>query len=348
MTRLDGPTPSDDLFLHQIVAPQGTVGTDQRWGERSFFSVPLTDTVLFEMGLRAYPQRALIEGYAVARKGDEQWNVRTGAELSYGDPLTISAGAIQSRIVEPGAKWHLRVDAPQHEVEVDLTFEARTAQFFCDPMHIERDGEVLVHNVTYFQSGRYTGWATIAGERFEVEGRAGLRDRSWGHRKRESAPARGLMTLIAIERPAGALLAWVYEKGDGTRTYTHGAWLDEDGGARHVEAVEHRYEFDPESGSLLRGELTIDGAAVEFEVNTAVHMSGAGHTEGRGRSGTLVPGEILADRWQVGAPAEARRRRAVDDYLSTFRVDGEPGHGIVEVARGTTAAYGEPPQADAE
>lgn len=343
MAPLANPSPADDLFLHQIVGPQGQVGTEQRWGERSFFSVPLDEGALLELGLRAYPQRGTIEGYAVARDADVQRNVRAARNLQLDNPLTLTAGVIHSEVVRPQREWKLAVAAPAQGIEAELTYRSRTVPFYTEPLKVERDGELLVHNLTYFQSGRYTGQVRVGDREFELKDSVGARDRSWGHRKRESAPARGLMSWIDIELADGAVIVWLYEKADGTRTYTDGCWLDEDGNSRRVESVEHRYEFDPESGALCGGTLIVDGRAVSIEVGNVVYMAGAGHVEGTGRSGSLTHGEVRGESWSLAHPAACAERRSVDDHLVAFELDGTPGRGIIEVARGTHVRYGDPP-----
>jgi hypothetical protein len=337
------PAGADDFFLHQIVAPHGTVGTDQRWGERSFFSVPLGDEGLLELGLRAYPQTRVVESYAVARCGTTQYNVRAADALEYADALTLAAGTVRTSIVRPLSTWHLSVDAPESGIEAELTFEARTSAFYCRPLRVERDGDVLVDNITFFQSGRYSGSAKIGDHEFELSGVSGARDRSWGHRKRESAPARGLMTWMVFECQSGALIAWIYEKADGTRTYTDGAWLDESGEVRPIQVANHRYEFDRKSGGLVRGTASIDDREIEFEVRSTIYMAGAGHTDGRERSGQLKVGDTTSERWEFDSAESMLRRRAVDDNYVSCVVDGKPAHGIVEVARGAHVQYGDPP-----
>ena len=49
-------------------------------------------------------------------------------------------------------------------------------------MLIHKDGRLVIAYAHFVQSGRFDGWIEAGGERFEVDGWLGERDRSWGAR----------------------------------------------------------------------------------------------------------------------------------------------------------------------
>ena len=91
-------------------------------------------------------------------------------------------GPIVIEIVQPLRTLRVTVNAAEHGLRAELTFEARSAAVE-EPHFFQRARtRVLLDLTRMTQFGSWTGWLEVDGERHDVEAADvwGCRDRSWG------------------------------------------------------------------------------------------------------------------------------------------------------------------------
>ncbi len=176
-------TELDDLLTHQTFETHDRVFLDDpRWTERFIFEVhDRTGEVFLFTGLGIYPNTGYMDGFSICWHDGRQRNLRAGRELG-DDRWTLHAGPIRFDIVEPMKTWRLAAEDAGSGFAYELEFRRRCRPFQMPTMRLERDGELLVGYSHFDQGGEYSGWIEVDGQRIEVDGWTGERDRSWGVR----------------------------------------------------------------------------------------------------------------------------------------------------------------------
>ena len=192
-------TSLDDYPIHQTPTPVSQPASgDRNHYDRYFFNGYATDaSAMFAVAMGRYPNRSVVDAaFSVLRDGAEVSVLASGRAPA--DPAVTEVGPIAVDVVEPLRRLRVRVDAPQHGLEAELTFVARTAALE-EPRYQRAEGTRTVFDLTRLtQWGHWTGWYRVDGEVTTVTpGRWwGCRDRSWGVR-RVGEPEGGAPTLAA-------------------------------------------------------------------------------------------------------------------------------------------------------
>lgn len=338
-------TETDDFFCHQIVQPHERVLlNDPSWAERAYFPVSDPDRFALDVGMSLFPNGDTLETYAIATTpGGPQLSMRAARNLDAGRwPLAV--GPVTMEILDPLTKWRLRCEENESGIEYDLIYEARCAAFETSSPTIYRRNRLVYENVNLLQTGRYSGEVTLDGERFEVDGIPGHRDRTWGIRASgEGQVPRGLFAWLSAEFDDLALMVIVHERRDGTPVRFHGAVSHEDGDLVEITGIQHELEFDHDSRQLTKGRFVLTDArdrVWEVEVDPAMRLflSGAGYTAGPRRRGHLgMP--FWSERWDTTDPQVLERVEELNDNISRMRCGERTGHGIVETLLGEHDRY---------
>lgn len=331
-------TSLDESFAHQLVAPRAvTEHQHPRWAERTYFLLHVNDGLTVNAGRQLYRNAGNWSVFAAAATPERELCVRRQPPFERGDdPDAVRVGPLALAVEEPLERLRLSLDDPDLPLSYDLTFSARFAPVAHDPTLVEKDGEVLTHSMSFFQSGLFSGTVTVDGETHEVRDRAGFRDRSWGLRKHDGAPRRGFVVFLAAEFEDEALYVLLHETASGRRAYTGGWSMTAAGTVDTVVAAEHDLELAEawmERGSLA---LTMESGAsrrIEFETQTRLFLSGVGYSPDPDRK---QPG---IDDFDLTDAAVARALEGQTDHGSIFREGGRVGHGYVEVGRGIHPRY---------
>lgn len=338
-------TETDDFFCHQLVAPHERVlYNDPSWAERAYFPVSDPDRFALDVGMSLFPNGDVLEAYSIATvAGGPQWSLRASRDLSDGRwPLAV--GPVRFDPVEPLQKWRLRCEPNESEISYDLVYEARCEAFETASPTIYRRNRLVYENVNLLQTGRYTGWVEIGGERFEVERVPGHRDRTWGIRASgEGQVPRGMFAWLSAEFDDLALMVIIHERRDGTTIRSHGTVSHENGELVEIVGVEHDFEFDHESRQFLRGRFVLTDERertweVEVEPTLRLFLSGAGYTAGARRRGHLGQ-PLWSERWDVSDPAVVARVEELNDNICHMRCGERRGHGVVETLLGAHDRY---------
>jgi hypothetical protein len=326
-------------FVDELVAP-GSTGLPERFFDRFVFNLHPTDSrelcVLFGLGL--YPPVDTVDGFAIVVSGDRQRNLRFSTLLSATDPGTATAFSWQ--VVEPMRTWHLALGSNPTGLEFDVTWHARTPAWF---------GEVAVGNAAsattsfehLFQSGLYSGWLSLDGEKRDVTGWYGQRDRSRG--VRTMSGGQGLHLWVQAQFPDRSVGALYVEDREHSRLLLEGAVMPVEGEIDPIVDLRHDLSFggdlDLHGGILEIG--TASGQTYRLDVDASGrggYLAGGGYGGHHGRPAGLD--QVESDVYPLdGSVAPATLDSALTDRLAAFAWGCVAGSGIFEFAHTRSRSY---------
>lgn len=335
---------TDDFFCHQLVEPHvQVVLPDPSWAERAFFTLCDPDRFGIDIGMSLFPNNDTIESYAIVALPGQQISLRAARDLSSGR-WPPAAGPVRMEVLEPLKRWRLTCEENESGIAFELEFAARAQPYECRSPKIHKDGELVYDNVNVFQPGRYSGELRAGGERVELAGRPGHRDRTWGVRASgEGRIRRGLLVWLDAEFENVTVMALLHERHDGTVVRLAGAVSREGGEPVEVVELEHDLSFDHDSHQLVHGRFRARDAGgetweVEAEPRLRLYLAGAGYTSDEHRRGRLeMP--FWSERWDTGDPELVRRVDGLTDHLCHMRCGAREGHGTVETLIGEHDRY---------
>ncbi|HEX4437973.1 MAG TPA: hypothetical protein VH061_14380 [Solirubrobacteraceae bacterium] len=330
-------TPLDESFAHQLVAPRSrTQHETPRWAERAYYLLHVDEGLTLNAGRQLYPHDGRWWVFAAAATGSVQHNLRAELPFTTGeDPDVARVGPLRMEVIEPLSVVRLVLEESGFPLSYDLTFRARFPAHAHEPTLIERDGEIVTHSMSFFQSGLFTGVVKLDGREWQIADRAGFRDRSWGFRKHDGSPGRGLVVFVSCETAGEVVHLLLLETASGRRAYTAG-WITSPAGIQTLVAADHDLEF---ADGLLRGGRFVlemaDGSerVMTCEVENRLYLSGVGYSADPAVRQPGTSSFDLLDRDLV------HRIDGQNDNGARFTLDGEPGHGYVETGLGTHARY---------
>lgn len=343
----------DEFPTHQIVAPHGrVVAENPSWTDRYYFSTFAPDGgLILEMGIGAFPNADVLEGFACAsvRNGDQrvQHNLRPSRPLG-GKLLPLTAGPLSFEILEPQRRWRIRLadNAQDFSYDLNLTWEGRP--FEADPIFFkDKKGNVITHVCHYVQRGRTSGVARIGGHEYRLDGAVAFRDRSWGIRSTgEGGPSRGMLNWVPISVGDDLIIYYLLEREDGTVTYLSGARLSVlSGEEERIASVKHDVNFESGSKIFKNGRIALkfdSGRDLEFSMRKlgSLYLKGGGYHQG-GHGIARGAEHVEGERWDISTVPQQQEVSVLNDNISEFTFsDGRVGSGIYEIAIGRYPRYG--------
>lgn len=176
-------TKADDYPVHQRPEPIATAGTDRNFYDRYFFNgySPEGET-FFAAALGVYPHLAVMDAAFSVNADGRQDSVFASRLIPGGERMDTEVAPILVEVIEPLEELRLKTNENEAGIACDLTMTARAAPIE-EPRFTHRIGARTVMDVTRMtQVVRWSGWLSKDGERTEVDGWWGTRDRSWGVR----------------------------------------------------------------------------------------------------------------------------------------------------------------------
>ena len=176
-------TPADDYPLHQTPEPMAYAGSDRNFYDRFFFNGYSADgAVFFAAALGVYPQLNIMDAsFALSYEG-RQYNLRASKEM-LGDRLALTVGPLTVEIVKPMRETRITLADNEGGLSGSLTATARH-EAIEEPRFTRRQGTRMMMDLTRAtQNIDWAGTLDLRGEKIEVSGCRGTRDRSWGIRK---------------------------------------------------------------------------------------------------------------------------------------------------------------------
>jgi hypothetical protein len=345
-------SPLDDLPIHQVAQPIRQPGTsDRNFYDRYYFNChPCSEELFLIIGQGQYPNLGVQDAFALVRRGDEHRVVRASRELGL-DRLDTTVGPFAIEVIEGLKTLRCTLDAPEHGLSYDLTWEGFVPAFQ-EPPHVDRNanGRAFLDACRLAQLGSWTGWLDVDGDRIEVTPDRwwGSRDRSWGIRPVGEAEDPGILAT----KPAGAF-RWVYapfrmpdhamvficqEREDGSRVLEEAVRLWPDGRVDFLGRPEHELQWNAggpglfglvDKATLRFGDLVVDVEPVlpvHIGVGTGYGFDGDGWKHGAYQGELVVQGKVYDLSTDEGRGAMF----GIVDAVARFTIDGQVGWGLFE------------------
>jgi len=287
-------TSFDDYPIHQTSEPIAhTESGDPGAYDRYFFNGYSRDGKLFfaaAMGL--YPNRHVIDAsFSVVRNG-EQVNVHSSGRAPHDRMECNVVGPIKVEVVIPMKKHRITVDAPEHAIRADVTFEASSLPYEEPPFLVRAGNRKVMSYTRLTQLGTWSGWIEVDGNRIDltVGDVVGSRDRSWG--------VRGVGERIQVGAPLNQApqFYWLWapvwfdgfgtvfdvnEFADGQRWHESGAMLIGSDTIKHAHSVQYDYSWEHGTRRAEKFALTYtfskDSAELVFTPLVHFQMNGLGY-----------------------------------------------------------------------
>ncbi len=367
--------PQDELLCHQLTTTFDHVAqSDLRWTERVVvYGFELATGANLMTGLARYPNRNVIDAYAMATVDGQAHVVRTSREISAGvDGIASwSVNNYTYRIVEPLRSVQAVLEpAPDYDLAMDITFTGTFPCYEQAPAFFRHRGRVQEDARRFYQNGSGAGSLTVAGRPFEIteDGWYFARDHSWGVRHGGGG---GNLTpspvLPPTEIPDGVLyFMGIFQFDD--RVVHFAQREDADGAIWHYEGemlyplaagqqsrrittVEHSFTFRDELPRVVSGgEVVVhvdDGSTqtISFSPVSDFWPGMGGYDEYRGYASGHWRGPSFTDSFVADTtdPAEIAKVSMLSETFVMARSGDAQGHGLVEmVFMGRNARYGYP------
>ncbi len=340
-----GYSAADERFSHQFSRPFDQVHSpDGSWSDRCYFFLHSPDgSLLVTNGYGNNPNQRSAAGYGkVALADGRHWDLTVGRRITGADRDDLRAGPMRWTCVEPLKRWRLDVEPNASGIEWELYYTPRAPMWELLPMHVVVDDRVIVDMFHIKESGTWTGWVQIDGERISVDGFHGGRDRTFGVRVADEI---NFWLWLDAGFEDRAIEAWIIETGDGVVQYVDGGITNVDGTmSKRFVSIEHDVEFDGDTKRAARASLVFtdeDGRTYRVQADAPHQHVNANY----GRPLPKVTYEDCGDGefflhfpWNSADPSELSAMESATvsiDQLMRFELDGMVGHGIFEILSGS-------------
>lgn len=302
-------TKGDDYPIHQTPEPIAYAGSDRNFYDRYFFNAYAPDGSTFmAAAFGVYPALNVADAHVAIVKDGKEYCLHASRVLGM-ERMDISVGPIAIDILEPLQRLKLTV-AKAEGIAGEVIFEGRSFPIE-EPRFVRRVGPRLFMDYTRLtQNVRVSGWLEVDGQRIELNGWVGTRDRSWGIRPVGAAdpqptPGAGIPQFFWQWTPVNfedrSVFFHINADADGKPWNTRAVILPDgagpDGG-HHTEAATMETQLIPGTKHAKSGKLTIpmeQGAAtMTLEPMATFLMRGIGYG-GDWRHGALK-GELAVAR----------------------------------------------------
>jgi hypothetical protein len=357
-------TAPDEYFNHQAAVPHFMVGvSDPNWRERYWVSIQnvVTQDFIMSIGFGKYPNKDIMEGFAIAQYGTRQWNLRISRQLLPKSD-SIEVGPLCAEILEPLRTIRLRLDPNASGLAFDLLWRADLAPML-EGRHFELNRARVTHDlVRYVQLGRVEGRIDLPGRAVTLTPETGWgeRDHSWGVRPMRSvagdppvaSAAWNFLMFCPIQFQQFAVHIYLFESQAARPTHLSASIVRraDDLGDTEVQTIEHDLVWEERApirtlkgGSislvLVSGEkLTVDLRPLAPRVYLKGGGYGVDHGQWKGEY------HIEHEEWDLST-AEALKGYVLgsSDHMIEATCNGQTGYGIIEyVVRSAHQKYGRP------
>lgn len=343
---------ADEFFNHQVAMPHQVVASsDPNWRERIWVSVHdvVAKDYVLSFGFGKYPNRDVMEGFAIFGRGAAQRNVRMSRQLSphHG---AISVGPMRAEVLEPLRKLRFVLDENESGLAFDLEWSGAVAPAL-EGRHFEVSRARVSHDlVRYVQTGRLTGRIFANGESFEARPDRcwGVRDHSWGVRPMRAvegdpplqSPAWKFLLFCPLQFEGFSLHFYLFESAPGRPTHLSASIMradPDDDRDEDIKSVRHDFVWDESAPALTlkEGRVVLEFYArppMEIEIKACpgrAYLLGGGY----GLSHGLWRGEshIEHDVYDLTDTDKQRAYSASSsDHMVEARCEGQIGFGVVE------------------
>jgi hypothetical protein len=230
-------------------------------------------------------------------------------------------------------RWLLEVGPNDSGIEWELHYESMAPMWELLPVRIRKRGRTLADMHHIKQPARYTGWVSVDGERFEIDGWTGGRDRTFGVRVSEQVDFWLWFEAVFEDR---AIEAWVFESSDGSVQYVDGGFTHDSGHlSNRFTRFEHEITFDGDRRRPAHADIVFtDEDGEQFRVTADAREQGVNVYYGAAPPNRVLSDGVMHARWNGSdsddlAVAEAGALSM--DQLMRFECNGMTGAGIFEL-----------------
>lgn len=326
-------TDLDEYLIHQtgdtLDSPEGG---NPDFVDRLYVGCHSPDgNVHLAVGLGAYPNKNIMDGYIILRHGSNQHNIRVSRHLQSDRALT-EIGPLRIKVLEPHKRWGVYLDENDFGIRCTVEFHRRVPPFLCPKLVIPGG---VVSQGHYFQTGRFSGSIDLHGESIDVGDYVGVRDRSWGVRGGGKGGAKGFFHLWCHAHfPGFSISLLQVELGQNQVMLSDAVISNDDGSIIPIVGIRHRIEFYPGTRSPKTMKLLLtDGLGKERilsaeVISPAMYLNGGGYNRPAEDRGPL---SIEGDCWDVSEPVGIDSPRFGNvEPIARFSMGGESGVGILE------------------
>jgi hypothetical protein len=173
---------ADEYPIHQTPEPIAVSGSDNNFYDRFWFNAYSRDgRSLFAMAMGLYPNLNVHDAAACIVHNDRQQSLFASRLLGL-DRLNLTVKPMSVSVDKPLEQISIRIDSNEYGIEGELVLTGRASPIQ-EPRFTWRLGTRTIMDLTRMsQSCVINGWLKMDGERIEVDGWWGTRDRSWGVR----------------------------------------------------------------------------------------------------------------------------------------------------------------------
>lgn len=328
--------PWDEYFVHQLPTTMDVVhDSEPSWSDRCYFNLHAPDeSVLIVTGYGNNPNQQRAHGYAKVTLADgRHWDLDAHRHCST-DRGDLYAGPMRWTCIEPLQRWKLEIGPNDSGIEWELEYQSKAPLWELLPINIRERGRVVADFQHIKQPARYTGWVSVDGERFDVDGWTGGRDRTIGVRVSESIDFWIWFEAVFEDR---AIEAWIFERADGTAQYVDGGFTHDDGTlSKRFVKFEHDVRFDGDMRRPTSAAIRFtDEDGKQYEVNaTSKHLATNVYYGVNQPNRVIADGGVIHARWDASNADEvafAESGAISMDQLMHFECDGMHGAGIFEL-----------------
>ncbi|NKY43738.1 hypothetical protein [Nocardia cerradoensis] len=366
-------TPQDELLCHQLPTTfDHVLQSDLRWTERVvLYGFDTTGTVSVMTGMARYPNRNVIDAYAMVTVGDKAHVVRLSRELNTGggDLGAWEVGPFRYEVTEALRGVRATLGDNDFGVRLELNFRGDFPAYEQEPAFFRTRGRVREDARRYYQNGTISGWIETGGVRYEIDPDTWWfgRDHSWGTRHGGGGGSLsegeglqppeipdGVLYYMGIFQFDDELVHFAKrETADGQRWQFEGTVIPPLGtGAAPAPILDadHDLRFREDFRIVSGGSFTTraaDGSEREFTITpiSSFWPGLAGYDHYRGYASGIWKGPSWADGFTVDLTDtdEIRQVGMLTETFCRVETDGKVGYGLVEmVFMGRNARYGYP------
>jgi hypothetical protein len=283
-------TRADDFPIHQRPEPIAVAGTDRNFYDRYFFNGYSPDgSLFFGAAMGIYPHLNVADAAFSVLHGGRQRHVLASRLLGF-ERMDTQVAPITVTVEEPLQRLRLTVGPNDGGIEADLLYEGRAFPIE-EPRFTRRIGTRTLMDVTRMtQNGRYTGWISVDGQRHDVAGMVGTRDRSWGVRPIGAADPQPPVPMAMpqfywlwapLNFPTHQLYFHTNDDGDGQPWNRSMLLIGADGRERKLWDIRSTLTFKPgtrhASAAVVEGTGPDGPVKVELTVHDSFFMQGIGY-----------------------------------------------------------------------
>lgn len=340
-------TRGDDYPIHQTAEPIAYAGTDRNFYDRYFFNgypVAGDDDRMFALAFGVYPQLNIADASFCWLAGGRQINLHASRWLDM-ERMALEVGPIAITVEEPLQRLRISVAAPDQGVAAEIVFTGRSFPIE-EPRFTRRIGPRTFLDYTRLtQNGSYAGWVEVDGERTDIAGFVGTRDRSWGVRpvgaRDPQAPAPTIMPqFFWLWSPCvfadGDLFFHTNDDATGDPWNRRALWAPlgtPREGERHFTAAQATLAWRKGTRNATAATVALDGGELRFAPTTEFFMLGLGYGHPIWAHGTNH-GEFVVEREDF-VTAEIDRTQPQHFHVQALsRVTWRDADGQERVGRG--------------